>query len=171
MECFVLHVSVHECCNFVCCDCSDRCGLAVFETVVVEKGKGGFDDCGSTSVCVNQVFSLVDFICCCAVIVLIVWSLFAKTDVQVGISMSLFRVFGVVVIVYLFSLRIGVFPVKITAGYKHQWVCNAVDEIGSLVLYLVMFYMFRPVLEEEMYSVVVDDDKGVYVEAPDMVKG
>ncbi|KAK1434939.1 hypothetical protein QVD17_00694 [Tagetes erecta] len=122
----------------------------------------------------NQVFSLVDFICCCAVIFPIMWSitsLFAKTDVKCGISLRLFSVFGVVVIGYLFSLRVGVFSVKIIAGYKYQWVCNAVDEIASLVLYLVMFYMFRPVEEDKYSAVVVDDNKGVYEEASDMAKG
>ncbi|KAK1434934.1 hypothetical protein QVD17_00689 [Tagetes erecta] len=41
-----------------------------------------------------------------------------------------------------------------------MWVCYAAEELGSLVLYLVVFYMFRPVLEEDKYSAVVVDDKG-----------
>ncbi|KAK1434936.1 hypothetical protein QVD17_00691 [Tagetes erecta] len=122
----------------------------------------------------NQVFLLVDFIACCAVIFPIVWSIrsFRKSDVKSGRNVTVFRMFGFMVICYLLFTRFGVFVMKTIADYKQMWVCYAAEELGSLVLYLVVFYMFRPVLVEDEYSlVVVADDKGVYEEAPDMAKG
>ncbi|KAI3716639.1 hypothetical protein L1987_67653 [Smallanthus sonchifolius] len=115
----------------------------------------------------NQVFLLVDLICCCAVIFPVVWSIrsFSKTDAKSARHLSWFCV---VVIGYLLVTRIGVFALKVFADYKDQWVCSAAEEMASLVFYLVMFYMFRPVEEDEYVGL---DDEGEYEEAPEMAKG
>ncbi|KAA8516485.1 hypothetical protein F0562_017009 [Nyssa sinensis] len=77
----------------------------------------------------NQVFLLVDIICCCAIIFPIVW-----------------------------SIRIVVFALKTIAAYKYQWVSNAAEEIASLAFYVVMFYMFRPV-EKNEYFVLDEEEE------------
>ncbi|KAL8255771.1 hypothetical protein R6Q59_030838 [Mikania micrantha] len=111
----------------------------------------------------NQMFLLIDIICCCAIIFPIVWSIrsFSKTDHKAA---RLFRLFCVVVLGYLIFTRIGVFVLKIIVSYENQWVSSAAEEMGSLVFCLVMFYMFRPA-EEDEYSVLE------YEEIPQMAKG
>ncbi|KAK1434933.1 hypothetical protein QVD17_00688 [Tagetes erecta] len=114
----------------------------------------------------NQVFLLIDIICCCAIIFPIVWSIrslreTSKTDGKAArnlAKLTLFRQFYIVVIGYLYFTRIVVFALKTIAAYKYQWVANAAEEIASLVFYLVMFYMFRPV-EKNEYFVLDEEDE------------
>ncbi|GMH26418.1 hypothetical protein Nepgr_028261 [Nepenthes gracilis] len=113
----------------------------------------------------NQVFLLVDIVCCCAIIFPIVWSIrslreTSKTDGKAArnlAKLTLFRQFYVVVIGYLYFTRIVVFALKTIAAYKYQWVSNAAEETASLAFYMVMFYMFRPVEKNEYF--VLDEEE------------
>lgn len=113
----------------------------------------------------NQVFLLIDIVCCCAIIFPIVWSIrslreTSKTDGKAArnlAKLTLFRQFYIVVIGYLYFTRIVVFALKTIAAYKYQWVANAAEEIASLAFYMIMFYMFRPVEKNEYF--VLDDEE------------
>ncbi|XP_054802695.1 protein CANDIDATE G-PROTEIN COUPLED RECEPTOR 7-like [Prosopis cineraria] len=113
----------------------------------------------------NQVFLLVDIICCCAIIFPIVWSIrslreTSKTDGKAArnlAKLTLFRQFYIVVIGYLYFTRIVVFALRTIAAYKYQWVSQAAEEIASLAFYMVMFYMFRPVEKNEYF--VLDEEE------------
>lgn len=113
----------------------------------------------------NQVFLIVDIVCCCAIIFPIVWSIrslreTSKTDGKAARNLSklsLFRQFYIVVIGYLYFTRIVVFALRTIAAYKYQWVANAAEEIASLAFYVVMFYMFRP--EEKNEYFVLDEEE------------
>ncbi|XP_061366661.1 protein CANDIDATE G-PROTEIN COUPLED RECEPTOR 7-like [Gastrolobium bilobum] len=113
----------------------------------------------------NQVFLLVDIICCCAIIFPIVWSIrslreTSKTDGKASrnlAKLTLFRQFYIVVIGYLYFTRIVVFALRTIAAYKYQWVSNAAEETASLAFYIVMFYMFRPVEKNEYF--VLDEEE------------
>lgn len=114
----------------------------------------------------NQVFLLIDIVCCCAIIFPIVWSIrslreTSKTDGKAArnlAKLTLFRQFYIVVIGYLYFTRIVVFALRTISAYKYQWVSNAAEEIASLAFYLVMFYMFRPV-EKNEYFVIDEEDE------------
>ncbi|KAJ7972490.1 Transmembrane receptor [Quillaja saponaria] len=113
----------------------------------------------------NQIFLLVDIICCCAIIFPIVWSIrslreTSKTDGKAArnlAKLTLFRQFYIVVIGYLYFTRIVVFALRTIAAYKYQWVSNAAEEIASLAFYMLMFYMFRPVEKNEYF--VLDEEE------------
>ncbi|KAI4349245.1 hypothetical protein L6164_009858 [Bauhinia variegata] len=113
----------------------------------------------------NQVFLLVDIICCCAIIFPIIWSIrslreTSKTDGKAArnlAKLTLFRQFYIVVIGYLYFTRIVVFALRTIAAYKYQWVSNAAEEIASLAFYIVMFHMFRPVEKNEYF--VLDEEE------------
>lgn len=113
----------------------------------------------------NQVFLLVDIVCCCAIIFPIVWSIRAlketsKTDGKAArnlAKLTLFRQFYIVVIGYLYFTRIVVFALRTIAAYKYQWVSNAAEETANLAFYMVMFYMFRPVERNEYF--VLDEEE------------
>ncbi|PIA38844.1 hypothetical protein AQUCO_02700205v1 [Aquilegia coerulea] len=114
----------------------------------------------------NQVFLLIDIVCCCAIIFPIVWSIrglreTSKTDGKAArnlAKLTLFRQFYIVVIGYLYFTRIVVFALRTISAYKYQWVSNAAEEIASLAFYMVMFYMFRPV-EKNLYFVLDEEDE------------
>ncbi|XP_043694540.1 protein CANDIDATE G-PROTEIN COUPLED RECEPTOR 7-like [Telopea speciosissima] len=119
----------------------------------------------------NQVFLLVDIVCCCAIIFPIVWSIrslreTSKTDGKAArnlAKLTLFRQFYIVVIGYLYFTRIVVFALRTISSYNYQWVSNAAEETASLAFYLVMFYMFRPIEKNEYF--VIDEEEEEAAEA------
>ncbi|CAH9078330.1 unnamed protein product [Cuscuta epithymum] len=114
----------------------------------------------------NQVFLIVDIVCCCAIIFPIVWSIrslreTSKTDGKAArnlAKLTLFRQFYIVVIGYLYFTRIVVFALRTIAAYKYQWVASAAEEIANLAFYITMFYMFMPV-EKNQYFVLDEEDE------------
>lgn len=114
----------------------------------------------------NQVFLIVDIVCCCAIIFPIVWSIrslreTSKTDGKAArnlAKLTLFRQFYIVVIGYLYFTRIVVFALRTIAAYKYQWVANAAEEIANLAFYITMFYMFMPV-EKNQYFALDDEEE------------
>ncbi|KAK1421117.1 hypothetical protein QVD17_23224 [Tagetes erecta] len=115
----------------------------------------------------NQLFLLVDLICCCAIIFPIVWSIrslreTSKTDGKAArnlAKLTLFKQFYVLVIGYLYFTRIIVFSLKTISSYKYEWVPNGAEEVASLVFYMMMFYMFRPTDRNEYFLVGDEEEK------------
>ncbi|KAK9078605.1 hypothetical protein SSX86_002662 [Deinandra increscens subsp. villosa] len=113
----------------------------------------------------NQLFMLVDLICCCAIIFPIVWSIrslreTSKTDGKAArnlAKLTLFRQFYFLVIGYLYFTRIIVFSLRTISSYKFEWVPNGAEEMASLVFYMMMFHMFRPTDRNEYF--LVDDEE------------
>jgi hypothetical protein len=108
----------------------------------------------------NQVFLLIDIICCCAIFFSIVWSIrslkeTSKIDGKVSSNLSkltLFRQFYIVVIGYLCFTRIVVFALRSIVAYTYQWAINAAEEIASFAFFIVMFYMFRPIEKNDLFA-------------------
>ena len=115
----------------------------------------------------NQIFLLVDVICCCAVFFPIIWSIrnlreASKTDGKAARNLSkltLFRQFYVVVIGYLYFTRIVVYALKTVASYKYRWVSILAEEMATLAFYLFMFYTFRPAEKSHYFSLDEDEEE------------
>lgn len=120
----------------------------------------------------NQVFLLVDIICCCAILFPIVWSIrtlkeTSKTDGKAAknlAKLTLFRQFYIVVIGYLYFTRIVVYALKTITHYKYRWVSVVAEEVVSLAFYFFMFYMFRPV-EKNEYFVLDEEEEEVALQS------
>ncbi|CAM0945218.1 unnamed protein product [Alopecurus aequalis] len=114
----------------------------------------------------NQVFLLVDVICCCAVFFPIIWSIrglreASKTDGKAARNLhklTLFKRFYVVVVGYLYFTRIIVSAFLALLNYKYQWGVNVAVEAASLAFYLFVFYNFHPV-EKNPYLYVGDEEE------------
>ncbi|KAJ6831076.1 protein GPR107-like [Iris pallida] len=119
----------------------------------------------------NQVFLLIDIVCCCAILFPIVWSIrslreTSKTDGKAArnlAKLTLFRQFYIAVVGYLYLTRIVVYALRTIAAYRYRWVSVLAEEAVSLGFYLFMFYMFRPVERNEYF--VIDDDEEEAAEA------
>ncbi|KAI3748366.1 hypothetical protein L6452_11390 [Arctium lappa] len=113
----------------------------------------------------NQVFMTVDLLCCFAILFPIVWSIrslreTSKTDGKAArnlAKLTLFRKFYMLVMGYLYFTRIIVFSLETISSYKFEWVSNGAQEVGSLVFYVMMFNMFRPVENNEYF--LIDDEE------------
>ncbi|KAI3985567.1 hypothetical protein MKX01_004528 [Papaver californicum] len=115
----------------------------------------------------NQVFLLVDIVCCCSIIFPIVWSIrsmkeTSKTDGKAArnlAKLALFRQFYIVVIGYLYFRRIVVFALKTISAYKYQWVSIAAEETVSLAFYMKNEYFVLDEEEEEAAQQILQDEE------------
>ncbi|MQM21514.1 hypothetical protein Taro_054555 [Colocasia esculenta] len=114
----------------------------------------------------NQIFLLVDIICCCAVFFPIIWSIrslreASKTDGKAArnlAKLTLFRHFYVVVVGYLYFTRIVISAVAALLNYRQRWVSTALVEGASLAFYVFVFYNFQPV-ERNPYLFIHDEEE------------
>ncbi|RCV07345.1 hypothetical protein SETIT_1G236600v2 [Setaria italica] len=114
----------------------------------------------------NQVFLLIDVICCCAVFFPIIWSIrglreASKTDGKAARNLqklTLFKRFYLVVVGYLYFTRIIVSAFLAVLNYKYQWGVNVAVEDASFAFYLFVFYNFKPV-EKNPYLYIGDEEE------------
>ncbi|KAL5996763.1 Protein CANDIDATE G-PROTEIN COUPLED REPTOR 7 [Asimina triloba] len=114
----------------------------------------------------NQIFLLIDIICCCAVFFPIIWSIrslreASKTDGKAArnlAKLTLFKQFYVVVVGYLYFTRIVVSAIGAVVSYKFQWISTASMECASLGFYMFVFYNFQPI-EKNPYFVIDDEEE------------
>ncbi|OEL28495.1 Protein GPR108 [Dichanthelium oligosanthes] len=116
----------------------------------------------------NQVFLLIDVICCCAVFFPIIWSIrglreASKTDGKAARNLqklTLFKRFYLVVVGYLYFTRIIVSAFLAVLNYRYQWGVNVAVEGASFAFYLFVFYNFKPV-EKNPYLYIGDEEEEV----------
>ncbi|OEU22619.1 hypothetical protein FRACYDRAFT_151456, partial [Fragilariopsis cylindrus CCMP1102] len=110
----------------------------------------------------TAILHLVDIICCCAVLIPIVWQVNqleknieqnqhkaggGPNDARMAAKLKLFRSFYILVIAYIYMTRIVVYLFAATLDYKHTWVRIFVVELTTILFYTTVGYMFRPMNE------------------------
>lgn len=138
----------------------------------------------------SAVLHFVDILCCCAVLVPIVWQInsfettieaeragqsdqqktsSAISDVESDApataeaartlqKLKQFRSFYLLVVVYIYFTRIVVYLFATCLGYRQTWLRYFVTELGTLVFYAVVGFLFRPVSDNPYLK--VDRDAG-----------
>ncbi|CAI0462350.1 unnamed protein product [Linum tenue] len=115
----------------------------------------------------NQIFLLMDILCCFAVLMPIMWSIkslreASKNDGKAARNLeklTLFRQFYLVLVVYLYFTRVAATAIGSVMGYRFEWVRYFLGEAASLVFYGFVFYNFQPV-EKNPYFRVEEEEVG-----------
>ncbi|XP_073002463.1 protein CANDIDATE G-PROTEIN COUPLED RECEPTOR 7-like [Typha latifolia] len=123
----------------------------------------------------NQIFLLVDVVCCCAVFFPIIWSIrnlreASKTDGKAARNLqklTLFKKFYMVVVGYLYFTRIVASALGAQLSYRLQWVVTAAVEAASLAFYMFVFYNFQPV-EKNPYLYIGEEAAARVLEMEDI---
>lgn len=130
----------------------------------------------------SAVLHLVDILCCCAVLVPIVWQVNSmekalgvedddtreeeqltprnreeNESVRALSKLRLFRSFYLLVVGYIYFTRIIVYLFSTTLGYRHTWVRYAVTELGTLLFYVITGFLFKP-MEDNPYLALKKDE-------------
>ncbi|KAK4366483.1 hypothetical protein RND71_014363 [Anisodus tanguticus] len=114
----------------------------------------------------NEMFLLIDVMCCCIVLVPILWSIkslrqASKNDGKAAENLkklTLFRHFYVVLIMYLYFTRFGIAMIESVVTYMHEWVNVVAAEGASLMFYMFIFYNFQPIEKNPYLAIHKDDD-------------
>jgi hypothetical protein len=126
----------------------------------------------------NAILHLVDILCCCAVLLPIVWqvnsmeaSLQSQDENNVSMEyrrymlekLKLFRTFYLLVIAYIYATRIVVFLVSSALDYRHLLLREAIVELTTLSFYVTTGLLFRPRVEDASIAEASSDaeDEGV----------
>jgi hypothetical protein len=113
------------------------------------------------------MFIVIDIMCCCAVLVPIVWSIKHLRDTSDSSEkkarnlekLLLFRHFYVMTVAYIYFTRIIVYLLKSTVEYELRWTAAFFNELATLAYYVATGYMFRPEEENMYFSLKHDEDE------------
>ncbi|PNF43747.1 Protein GPR107 [Cryptotermes secundus] len=114
----------------------------------------------------RNVFTLVDFLCCGAILFPIVWSIrhlqeASHTDGKAAINLrklKLFRHFYIMIICYIYSTRIIVYLLKITVPFQYEWLDEMFHEMATYVFFVLTGYKFRPASANPYFQLSTDED-------------
>ncbi|XP_043707166.1 protein CANDIDATE G-PROTEIN COUPLED RECEPTOR 7-like [Telopea speciosissima] len=114
----------------------------------------------------NQLFLLIDIVCCCAVFFPIIWSIrslreASKTDGKAArnlAKLTLFKQFYIVVVGYLYFTRVVASAIGAVIDYKLDWFITAAVEGASFGFYTFIFSNFQP-KEKNPYFVIDDEEE------------
>ncbi|KAJ4954510.1 hypothetical protein NE237_011293 [Protea cynaroides] len=114
----------------------------------------------------NQMFLLIDIMCCFAVFLPIIWSMrslreASKTDGKAArnlVKLTLFKQFYIVVVVYLYFTRVVASALGAIINYQYEWLITAALEGASLAFYVFIFYNFQPI-DKNPYFVIDHEEE------------
>jgi hypothetical protein len=78
---------------------------------------------------------------------------------------SLFRSFYIAVVAYIYFTRVVVYLFASTLSYNQTWLRYFVNEVGTLLFYVIIGIKFKPTVESE-YVQVGSDEGHAENEAP-----
>ena len=152
--------------------------IAIVVLASEAEGESAYDDW-------SAILHLLDILCCCAVLIPIVWQVNAleknlgDDDDEQDAAQSLdgldrvekqktldklkrFRTFYIIVVAYIYCTRIAVYLFATTLDYRHTWVRYFFSELSTLVFYAVMGLQFRPMSENPYLAVSKQDGEMVF---------
>lgn len=114
----------------------------------------------------SDLLHLLDMICCCAVLLPIVWSIkhlrsVASADGKAAKNMERlknFRTFYLSVVCYIYFTRIIVFLLTATLPFELTWLGTIFAEGAALLFYGSTGYLFRPKPESSVFYNDSNDD-------------
>ncbi|EFA80358.1 seven transmembrane domain protein [Heterostelium album PN500] len=122
----------------------------------------------------RHIFTVVDIICCIAIIVPIIWSIkhlkdASQVDDKAAQNMQklkLFRHFYLMVISYLYFTRIFFALLRASLPFRYAWIGDFSLLLASLIFYCSTGYQFRPSLDNPYFNLPKDED-GIPLEVRD----
>ncbi|KAL7647114.1 UNVERIFIED_CONTAM: hypothetical protein RMT77_002372 [Armadillidium vulgare] len=114
-----------------------------------------------------QLLFLIDFLCCVAILLPVVWSIrhlqeASQTDGKAAINLSklkLFRHFYIMIVCYIYFTRIIVYLLQITVTFQYEWLDDMFREMATYVFFVMTGYKFRPATNNPYFAVQSDDEE------------
>ncbi|XP_070286546.1 protein GPR107 isoform X1 [Myotis yumanensis] len=109
---------------------------------------------------------LVDLLCCGAILFPVVWSIrhlqeASATDGKAAINLAklkLFRHYYVLIVCYIYFTRIIAFFLKFAVPFQWKWLYQLMDEMATLVFFVLTGYKFRPASDNPYLQLSQEDD-------------
>ncbi|XP_061169779.1 protein GPR107-like [Saccostrea echinata] len=114
----------------------------------------------------QEIFILVDLLCCGAILFPVVWSMrhlrqSTRTDGKAALSLqklALFRHFYIMIVCYIYFTRFIVYLVKITVPFQYEWLDELFKELATLVFFIITGYKFQPAPDNPYLQVPTEEE-------------
>ncbi|KAM6431468.1 protein GPR107 isoform 1-T1 [Liasis olivaceus] len=114
----------------------------------------------------KEILFLVDLLCCGAILFPVVWSIrhlqeASATDGKAAINLAklkLFRHYYVMIVCYIYFTRIIAILIKIAVPFQWKWLYQLLDEMATLVFFVLTGYKFRPACDNPYLQLSQEDD-------------
>ncbi|XP_069465360.1 protein GPR107 [Ambystoma mexicanum] len=113
-----------------------------------------------------EILFLVDLLCCGAILFPVIWSIrhlqeASATDGKAAINLAklkLFRHYYVMIVCYIYCTRIIAILIKIIVPFQWKWLYELLDELATLIFFVLTGYKFRPASDNPYLQLPQDDD-------------
>jgi hypothetical protein len=121
-----------------------------------------------------DLFLLVDFMCCAAILFPILWSIrhlqeASQTDGKAAMNLrklKLFQQFYVMLVSYIYFTRILIYMLRMTVPFNLLWLNEFSKETATYVFFVMTGYKFRPTNANPYFQVasdIEDDDTDIVI--------
>ncbi|XP_039620190.1 protein GPR107 [Polypterus senegalus] len=125
----------------------------------------------------KEILFLVDLLCCGAILFPVVWSIrhlqeASATNGKAAIilaKLKLFRHYYVMIVCYIYFTRIIAILIKITVPFQWKWIYQLLDELATLIFFVLTGYKFRPACGNPY--LLLPTEGGVDLEMDNVVTG
>ncbi|XP_068512695.1 protein GPR107 isoform X1 [Anas acuta] len=164
--------------------------LANVAYIIIESTEEGTTEYGLW----KEILFLVDLLCCGAILFPVVWSIrhlqeasatdgkdsgvqkqsrkeFWKwgsilTNAAINLAkLKLFRHYYVMIVCYIYFTRIIAILIKIAVPFQWKWLYQLLDEMATLVFFVLTGYKFRPASDNPYLQLSQDDEDDLQMEA------
>ncbi|NWU50509.1 GP107 protein, partial [Dromas ardeola] len=146
--------------------------LANVAYIIIESTEEGTTEYGMW----KEILFLVDLLCCGAILFPVVWSIrhlqeasatdgkgkFCKDGAIVLITLS---PFPSQIVCYIYFTRIIAILIKIAVPFQWKWLYQLLDEMATLVFFVLTGYKFRPASDNPYLQLSQDDEDDLEMEA------
>ncbi|NXQ08977.1 GP107 protein, partial [Vidua macroura] len=146
--------------------------LANVAYIIIESTEEGTTEYGLW----KEILFLVDLLCCGAILFPVVWSIrhlqeASATDgkgksAAINLAkLKLFRHYYVMIVCYIYFTRIIAILIKIAVPFQWKWLYQLLDEMATLVFFVLTGYKFRPASDNPYLQLSQDDEDDLEMEA------
>ncbi|NWR86623.1 GP107 protein, partial [Furnarius figulus] len=146
--------------------------LANVAYIIIESTEEGTTEYGLW----KEILFLVDLLCCGAILFPVVWSIRhlqeasatdgkGKTAAINLAKLKLFRHYYVMIVCYIYFTRIIAILIKIAVPFQWKWLYQLLDEMATLVFFVLTGYKFRPASDNPYLQLSQDDEDDLEMEA------
>uniref|UniRef100_H3A2D3 G protein-coupled receptor 107 n=1 Tax=Latimeria chalumnae TaxID=7897 RepID=H3A2D3_LATCH len=136
--------------------------LANVAYIIIESTEEGTTEYGLW----KEILFLVDLLCCGAILFPVVWSIrhlqeASATDGKAAINLAklkLFRHYYVMIVCYIYFTRIIAILIKFTIPFQWKWLYQLLDELATLIFFVLTGYKFRPASDNPYLQLPQDED-------------
>ncbi|NWI57974.1 GP107 protein, partial [Calyptomena viridis] len=122
----------------------------------------------------KEILFLVDLLCCGAILFPVVWSIRHLQEASAtdgkgkssdGVIVLMLSPFPSQIVCYIYFTRIIAILIKIAVPFQWKWLYQLLDEMATLVFFVLTGYKFRPASDNPYLQLSQDDEDDLEMEA------